>query len=171
MRDEEYHDVGEPTIDPEEFLAQLKEEHRVLRWEPLTPQSVRPLGALDQVRSGHLLEYLHGHWVLPDSYDAGAIGGGLKGRALGLFGRLTYRVLGPYFRSERDLLSHMVQVNAALERRCDELTMRCQQINQDQIDRQVAEARNQAKLALWLHLDPSTGIDPLVGDHEASGRP
>ena len=31
MRDEEYHDVGEPTIDPEEFLAQLKEEHLSLR--------------------------------------------------------------------------------------------------------------------------------------------
>ena len=162
--------MGESTIDPEEFLAQLKEEHRVLQWEPLAPQVVRPLGTQDQVRSTHLLEYLHGHWVLPDSYDSAAVGGGLKGRILGVFGRLTYRVLAPYFRAERDMLSHVVQVNAALERRCDELTMRCQQLNQDQIDRQVAEARNQAKLALWLHLDPTTGSNSLSGEGGKSDR-
>jgi hypothetical protein len=45
-------------------------------------------------------------------------------------------------------------VNEALERRCDELTLRCQQLNQDFLDRQVAEARNLAELALWLHLEP-----------------
>jgi hypothetical protein len=44
-------------------------------------------------------------------------------------------------------------VNQALERRCDDLSLRCQQLNQDMIDRQAAEAANQAKLALWLHLE------------------
>jgi hypothetical protein len=146
--------VGQSAIDPEEFLQQLKEEHRNLRWEPLPPHSIRSPGS-DQGRNRRSLDYLHAHWALPDSPDAGAMGGGLRGRALSLFGRLTFRVLGRYLRDERELLAHMVRVNQALELRCDDLTLRCQQLNQDMIDRQVAEAANQAKLALWLHLDPA----------------
>jgi hypothetical protein len=70
-------------------------------------------------------------------------------------------VLGTYLREERALLSHLVRVNEALEQRCDELTLRCEQLNQDMVDRQAAEAENQAKLALWLHLDsPSSVLDP-----------
>jgi hypothetical protein len=167
---EEKHTVAKPTIDPEEFLAQLRSEHRVLQWEPLAPQSVRPLGTQDQVRSAHLLEYLHHHWVLPDSFDASGTGRGIRGRLVRMFGRLTYSVLQPYLHAERDLLAHVVQVNDALERRCDELTLRCQQLNQDLVDRQVAEARNQTKLAVWLDLDPpSTGTDPR-DDGEARSR-
>ena len=60
---------------------------------------------------------------------------------VGLFGRLTFRVLGRYLREERELLAHMVRVNEALERRCDELTLRCQQLNQDMIDRQAGRGR------------------------------
>ena len=71
-------------------------------------------------------------------------------------------MLGTYLREERALLSHLVRVNEALEQRCDELTLRCEQLNQDMVDRQAAEAENQAKLALWLHLDsPSSVPDPV----------
>lgn len=175
--------MGEQRIDPEEFLEQLKSEHRVLRWEPLEP-TVRPPTTRDQVRSRSSLEYLHAHWVLPDSFDPADAGGGIRGRIVGFFGRLTFRVLGRYLTSERELLSRMVQVNQALERRCDELTLRCQQLGQDMVDRQVAEAANQAKLAAWLHLQPpastasagdrsgdpamAPGRDPIAGGR--SGR-
>ena len=76
-----------------------------------------------------------------------------RGKIVGLFGRLTYRVLGPYFREERGLLAHLVRVNEALEQRCIELTLFCEQLSQDMIDRQVAEAENQTKLAILLDVE------------------
>ena len=146
--------MGTPALDPEAFLEAMKSDHQVLRWEPLAPGDVRRRTEGDQARNRASLEYLHRNWVLPDSFDPADAGSGLRGKVVGLFGRLTYRVLGRYMAEERDLLAHMVRVNDALEQRCDELTLRCQQLNQDMIDRQVDEARNQAKLAVWLHLEP-----------------
>jgi hypothetical protein len=146
--------VGETALDPEEFLERLKAEHRVLRWEPLPPDQIRRDSTTRQVRSPEDLEYLHGHWALPDTFDPADAGGGFRGKAVGIVGRLVFRVLGRYLREERELIGHMVRVNSALERRCDELTLRCEQLNQDMISRQVGEAANQAKLAAWLHLEP-----------------
>lgn len=146
--------MKESEIDPREFLERLKTEHQVLQWEPLEPASERLYRENEQARSGAALEYLHHNWVLPDRFDSSASGTGARGRVVSVFGHLVFRVLGPYLRAERDLLSHVVQVSDSLERRCDELTLRCQQLNQDLIDRQVAEAKNLAELALWLHLDP-----------------
>lgn len=146
--------MGTPALDPEEFLEALKSGHQVLHWEPLPPADVRRTAEGDQARNRASLEYLHRNWVLTDSFDPADAGSGLRGRLVGLFGRLTFRVLGRYMAEERELLAHMVRVSDALEQRCDELTLRCQQLNQDMVDRQVAEARNQARLAVWLHLDP-----------------
>lgn len=144
--------MGKPAIDPEELLERLKEEHRILQWEPLPAEGVRSSNS-DHNRNHNSLEYLHAHWTLPDSFDPADVGGGARGKILSLLGRLTFQVLGRYLREERELLAHMVRVNQALERRCDDLSLRCQQLNQDMIDRQAAEAANQAKLALWLHLE------------------
>ena len=140
-----------PAIDPTEFLEQLKEGHQVLQWEPLPPPPPNRTIGVEQDRNRASLEYLHHHWQLPHTYAPEDTGGGAKGRAVGLFGRLTFRVLGRYLREERDLLSHMVQVNEALERRCDQLTLLIQQLHTEVLNRQVAEARNQAVLAVWLH--------------------
>jgi hypothetical protein len=145
--------VEQSEFDPVEVLKQLKAEHRVLPWEPLPPDKMRTIDA-GQARNRAALEYLHHHWTLPDSYDPAAGGGGVKGKVIGAVGRLTFRVLGPYLHAERELLSHLVRVNEGLEKRCDELTLRCEQLNQDMVDRQADEAENQAKLALWLSLDP-----------------
>jgi hypothetical protein len=150
---EETHQVAEPVVDPEEYLQQLKDEHRVLRWAPLPPDNARRSIKNDQALNKSSLDYLHQHWALPDSFDPVAAGGGTRGKIVGLFGRLTYRVLGPYFREERGLLSHMVRINEALEQRCIELTLFCEQLNQDMIDRQVAEAENQTKLAILLDVE------------------
>jgi hypothetical protein len=155
---EETHQVAEPAVDPEEYLQRLKDEHRVLRWAPLPPDDTRRSIKNDQALNKSSLDYLHQHWALPDSFDAGAAGGGTRGKIVGLFGRLTYRVLGPYFREERGLLAHMVRVNEALEQRCIELTLFCEQLSQDMLDRQVAEAENQTKLAILLDVEP-----PAVG--------
>ncbi len=150
--------MGEPVLDPEEFLDRLRRDGRVLKWEPLEPDELRRVPTSDRSRARTSLDYLHGHWALPNSFDPADAGGGAKGRAITLFGRLTFRVLGRYLSAERDLLAHVVRVNEALEQRCDELATRCQQLNEDLIGRQVAEAGNQAKLAAWLHLDPPAAV-------------
>ncbi len=146
--------MGEPALDPREFLEHLKTQHRVFFWEPLPPDDPAQFKELERTRIRASLEYLHHHWALPDSFHPGDAGTGIRGRVVGFFGRLTFRVLGRYLREERDLLAHLVRVSEALEQRCDELSARCRQLNDDMLSRQSAEARNQAKLALWLHLDP-----------------
>ncbi len=149
-----------PELDPAELLDKLRAEHQVLYWAPLPPEQVRRARETNQARSRTSLEYLHHNWALPDSYDPGDASGDLRGKFISRFGRLTFRVLGSYLREERALLSHMVRVNEALEQRCDELTLRLEQLNQDMVDRQAAEAENLAKLALWLHLDSPPSADP-----------
>ncbi|HUY64679.1 MAG TPA: hypothetical protein VMV14_09230 [Acidimicrobiales bacterium] len=93
------------------------------------------------------LEYLHRNWTLQDHIDPDVVGSGLRGRAVSVFARLTFRVLGPYLREERELLARVVRMNDALARRCDELA-------QVVADRQVAEAENDARLAVWLSDGP-----------------
>jgi hypothetical protein len=168
-RYEESHSVGQPALDPQEFLEHLKAQHEVLRWEPLPPDDPARVKTTDQARTRSSLEYLHRHWTLPDAFDPADAGGGPRGKVVGLFGRLTFRVLGRYLREERDLLAHVVRVNEALERRCDELSLRCQQLGDDMLRRQAAEASNQAKLALWLHLEPPVVDSPDRGDNGRSG--
>ena len=146
---------------PRSFSSGSRPSTSVLRWEPLPPDQVRRVAGTQQVRNREDLEYLHRHWALPDTFDPADAGGGVRGRVVGLVGRLVFRVLGRYLREERELISHLVRVNEALEQRCDELTLRCEQLNQDMVSRQVVEASNQAKLAAWLHLEPpeATNID------------
>lgn len=163
--------MGPPALDPDEFLEQLKAEHRVLSWEPLPPDQPRRAPHGDQSRTAASLRYLHGHWALPDSFDPADAGGGVRGRTVGVFGRLTYRVLGRYLREERELLAHMVRVNDALEKRCDELAARCQQLDDDMLTRQAAEAANLAKLAIWLHLEPpGAATAPAAAPNGSAGR-
>lgn len=153
--------MGTPPIDPEELLRRIRTEHLALRWGPLPPDPVRPGGAGEQVRSQESLEYLHRNWMLPISYDDPGRTG-VRAKLGNRVGRFVYTVLGPYFRAERDLLAHMVRVNDALEKRCDELTNRILEVRHQVADRQVAEARNQAELAVWLHqaLPGHDGDDP-----------
>jgi hypothetical protein len=162
--------LGEPALDPIEILERLKSEHQVLRWEPLPPDEV-PSPRNDQTRVRSSLEYLHHHWALPDQFDPQESGRGLRARLMLLVGRLTYRVLGPYFREERQLLSHLVQVSEALQQRCDYLTLRCEELNREMIERQVAEAENQSKLALWLHLAPPAATKSDRSDDVSAPQP
>jgi hypothetical protein len=87
---------------------------------------------------------------LPDHVSGTETGGGVRGRIAGLAGRLTFRALGRYLHEERELLAHMVRMNEALARRCDELARAI-------ADRQVADAENQARLAAWLQAEPPPG--------------
>lgn len=149
-RPEERNDVGSPPIDPEELLRRIRTEHRSLRWTPLDPDGFRTGGTSEQVRSQESLDYLHHNWMLPTRFeDPGRPG--LRAKISTRLGHFVYSVLGPYFRAERELLAHTVRVNDALEKRCDELTNRILELRQQVADRQVAEARNQAELAVWLH--------------------
>lgn len=150
--------MGEPPLDPDEILKRLKAEHQVLEWEPLPPD-MPPSPRTDRTRVRSSLDYLHHHWALPDEYTASESDQGFRSRLILLFGRLTYRVLGSYLREERQLLAHVVQVAEGLQQRCDDLTIRCEELNRQVIERQVAEAENQAKLALWLHLAPPAATD------------
>lgn len=163
--------MGHPAVDPREFLDGLRDRYRELQWEPLPPDTARHYEEHEQTRSRAALAYLHEHWALPDRFDPESGAGGPRGAVLGLFGRLTYRVLGPRLREERELLAHMVRVCAALEGRCDELTQRIQQLNQDVTDRQVAEARNLADLSVWLHRQPWADAARRGGESVAEGGP
>lgn len=145
--------MGQPELDPEAVLAQLQTAHRALEWEPLPPQEPQRFDDLSQTADNASLDYLHHHWALPDTFDAASAGSGVRGKLIGLFGRLTFRVLRRYLHDERELLSHVVRSNEVLERRCADLARRCEQLSHDVAARQVDEAENQAKLALWLHRD------------------
>jgi hypothetical protein len=143
--------VGQAALDPKELLAQLQTEHKVLRWGPLPPQEYRDAESDRQPADRSSLDYLHHHWALADTYEA--THGGLLGRVITLFGRLTFKVLGPYLHQERELLARAVQVIDDLDQRCGDLADRYRELSDAVIDRQVSEAENQAKLALWLHLE------------------
>ncbi len=163
--------MGEQALDPKDLLDRLRGEHQVLQWTPVPPDEMRPpTGPGRPDRSS--LEYLHRHWALPEEYDPSAGGRGLRARLVALFGRLTFRVLRTYLQDERLLLSHVVRTNEALAQRCEELSVRLDQLSKDMIDRQVAEAENQTRLALWLHLAPpaaATGPGPRPSTARTEG--
>ena len=148
-------------FNPEDILEQLRARNRILRWEPLPANTERTSPENEQAHNRGSLDYLHRNWVLPDKFDPAVAGGGFRGRLIALFGRLSYRVLSPYLQQERELLGHLVRISETLERRCDDLTLRGQQLQQDFLDRQVAEARNLTELALWLHVEsPDNRAEP-----------
>jgi len=149
--------VSEQGLDPRGFLERLQGEHQTLRWSPLPPEFPEqwrqvPLAGSESLR------YLHEHWVLTDA-PAGS-GGGVRGRLASVAGRVVFRALARYLQDERELLGHLVRMNDALARRCDELARTV-------ADRQVADAENQAHLAAWLQAKLSTegnGIPSPEGD-------
>jgi len=134
--------TDERAIDARELVERVHEESRAARWLPLLPTDLPATRA--PAREDESLYYLHAHWSLPDSFDTSAAGGGIKGRILTLFGKITFRVLGKYLKDEHELLARVVRANEALALRCDELTKAFW-------ERQLAEAENDAKLAAWLH--------------------
>ncbi|MGD0321201.1 MAG: hypothetical protein ABSC00_06295 [Acidimicrobiales bacterium] len=142
-------------LDPEQFLDQLRSENRALRWEPVSPAPTLDRWRREPVQEESSLHYLHRHWVLPTNLDPSEPGGGIRGIALRLFARLTFRVLGRRQAKEQDLIANMVQTMQALARRCDELT-------DAMATRQVEEAANQARLAAWLHAEPPAGPRPTA---------
>lgn len=134
--------MDERAVDARELLDRVRQENRAARWLPLPPTDLP--ATRNPAREDESLYYLHKHWALPDTFDGSTAGGGIKGRMLRFLGKLTFRVLGPYLREERELLAHMVRSNEALARRCDELTQAMWQ-------RELDAAENEAKLAAWLH--------------------
>ena len=160
-------------LDPEEDLGTPTSPHEALPWVPLPPGSVRWESDGVERQDRRALDYLHRHWALPDSHDAPHASTGFRAKVVARFGRLTFRVLDRYMSEERDLLAHIVQVNESLEQRCNELMLCCRQLSEDMVNRQVAEARNQAELALWLHRrrQATMGCDEEDGPQRARDTP
>ncbi len=160
------------ALEPEQVLKTLKESRRHLAWEPLPADERAPIRLTEQSRSRPYLQFLHGHWALPDTFTPSQPVSGPRGKLIGLFGRLTYRVLGSYLREERELLANMVRANDALEKRCDELATCCEQLHEAMISRQNAEAANLTELAIWLGSDgapPADGTAGLNNVHRSPG--
>lgn len=153
--DRETRIVSQEALSPGEFLRHLQGEHQSFHWAPVTPAPATQRWRDDPLAGDESLQYLHQHWVLPD--QASPRGRGLRGRLASRVGKVTFRVLTRYLDEERDLLGHMVRMNEALARRCDELALTV-------ADQQVAEAANQARLAAWLHAEPPTGPQGQVGN-------
>lgn len=165
--------MGQAALDPKELLERLHADHQVLRWGPLPPDEGLETGADRLPPDRSSLEYLHQHWALADAAAPAAPGHGLRGRAVSLVTRLTYRALAPYLHHEQEFLARAVQVIDDLDRRCSELTRQGQRLEEAMFERQVAEAENQAKLALWLHLEPPASETPAPGTtsgHDPGGR-
>ena len=163
--------MGQPALDPQDFLKHLKSENQVLHWEPLPPTDRNKAVPREQIRTRDSLEYLHQHWTLPDAFDNDA--GGIRGKLIGIFGKLAFHVLGRYLREERELLGHIVRTSEALDRRCDELTMRYEELAEQVVNREVAEAANQARLAAWLHAEaprPAPGNTGTGGPSDPTER-
>lgn len=144
--------MEEGELDPRELLERLHADKRTLVWTPLAPAGNLVTWRQRPMRDEEALEYLHRHWALPDQPDAAVAGRGLRGRLVAVFARLAFRVMGPYLRSERELFAHLVRMNDALARRCDELAEALS-------ERQTADAENDARLAAWLqvHAEESSG--------------
>jgi hypothetical protein len=132
-----------PRLDPREFLDTLRQDNEDLRWAPLDPNDEPDRPIPRPLTDSESLAYLHHNWRLADRSGAD-LPPGLRGRLLRLFGRMTYRVLAPYLREERELDANMVRVHDETARRIDELTAELRR-------RRVAEAENMAELSAWLH--------------------
>jgi hypothetical protein len=130
-------------VDPVELLERIRDDNRRLHWEPLAPSDQLSAWRRRPMRGEEALDYLHHHWVLPDRLDPRIAGRGVKGRLTSLVGRIAFRVLGPYLKEERELVSRLVQTCNALAERCDEMTREIE-------DRQVKEAESGARLVAWL---------------------
>lgn len=141
--------MSQEGLDPRAFLERLQGEQRTLRWAPLPP-AVPEQWRDHPLAEEESLRYLHEHWALPEVPSGTGTGGGVRGRLSAVTGRFVFRALGRYLHDERELLGHMVRMNEALARRCDELTRAV-------ADRQVADAENQARLAAWLQAEPPKG--------------
>jgi len=151
--------MGSSAIDPQDIVRKLKEPGRGLAWMPLDPDPLIHSSA-EQIHDRAPIEYLHANWAPEDAFDPAGVGRGIRGHAVARFGRMTYRVLGPYFRHQREVVAHLVQANEALEKRCDDLVRRQHQLEQAVIARQVAEARNLADLAAVLDAGMSDESGP-----------
>ena len=146
--------MEERALDARELIERVKAENRAARWMPLPPSELP--ASRTPMSEEESLYYLHRHWILPDRPEPADSGAGIKGRVVHLFGRLTFAVLAPYLRQERELVARMVRMNEALARRCDDLA-------QAMAQRQLAEAENDAKLAALLNRAlPDGSSDPGV---------
>ena len=147
--------MSDHALDARELLARVESERRSDRWTPSPPEDLTAL--LTPMQADHELRALHDRWALPDRLASVQAGSGWKRLLLRPFGRIVFRVLGPYLGAERELLAQMVRTLDALARRCDELT-------EAMARRQAVEAESQAKLAAALdHL----GGAPPAGTPEA----
>jgi len=162
--------MGSPAIDPEDIVRHITTTYRRLDWTPLDPDVAR-LASEDPEHDRGPIEFLHANWAPADTFDPGVAGRGLRARAVAAFGRLTFRVLGPYFRHQREVVSRQVQAIAELERRCDSLVRRQDQLEQAAIARQVAEARNLVDLAVVLDTGTARSADAATGRPGGPGSP
>jgi hypothetical protein len=133
--------MSEHALDARELLSRVEAARRSDRWTPAPPEDLAAL--LSPMQADRELRALHDRWALPDRLAPGQTGSGWKSLVLRPFGRLVFRVLGPYLGAERELLAQMVRTLDALARRCDELT-------EAMARRQAAEAESQARLATTL---------------------
>lgn len=111
--------MGDVAVEVDEFVRQVKAatDGRVT-----SPPPVEPLSRVvdDRRLQDHPgLDFAHRHWALPDQPDPS--GHGRRSRLRRICDRLVFAAMRSYLRDERALMSHVVQLNDALAKRCDEL--------------------------------------------------
>lgn len=126
------------------------------RWQP-GPLPAPPVRTPMTVHQS--LDYLHNHWVLPDSFTAAPAGPRWRQLVWKAAGRFTFGVLSRYLAEERELLSRVVQAADTLARRVDTLEAEIDQLA-------AACSRQFAELAGYLPDPPEAGLpgDQMPGD-------
>ena len=144
--------MGDVAVEVDEFVRQVK---AITEGRVLSPSQTEPLSRKvdDRRLQDHPgLDFAHRHWALPDRPEP-AGNGPLSGLRR-VFDRLVFAALGSYLREERALVGHLVQLNDALAKRCDELAESHRALL-DELDRRFADtATAQERLARLL--DPDT---------------
>ncbi|MGA2522201.1 MAG: hypothetical protein ABSG81_15450 [Acidimicrobiales bacterium] len=137
--------MGDVAVEVDEFVRRVKARADRGAWAPPVPEPLTRDIDDGRVQDHPGLDYAHRHWALPG--QGGEAGRGLTARLRGRLGRVVFGAMADYLSQERELLSHVVQLNDALAKRCDELASAHRALLQE-LDARFAEiAAGQEHLA------------------------
>ncbi|HXP32683.1 MAG TPA: hypothetical protein VN820_01645 [Acidimicrobiales bacterium] len=129
--------MGDAALEVDGFVRRIKERADQLAWTPPIPEPLERSIDDRRLQEHPGLDYAHRHWALPD--QPSDPGQGVLARGRGVFGRWVFHALAHYLHDERQLVSHLVQLNDALAKRCDELAQAHRALLQE-LDGRFAEA-------------------------------
>jgi hypothetical protein len=149
--------VGEAALRADELVQQVRERADRMALSPTVHQPLARVLKPWRLQDHEGLDYAHHHWTLPDTYVEARRG--LRARVRRVVGRLVFVVLGKYLREERELMGHLLRLNDAMAKRCDELGDAHRGLL-EQLDGRFSEiAVSQQKLATMFNRGTERPVD------------